>query len=280
MRWRLAGTNLGIPAWNQGALRSSASSFRLFRLSVLSGKGGGVGVEPWVLPSAGTELLDVLICDLLFDLNSASVPESGQLCPILKRKRWKSCHSHKSYTFRGYFNGFGEGRGRSGETGFGCLTCCSRCWSSSRWWTRWSCCRGFRMVGSCCRTASYPPSRWSPRLCSPRNGACSMGWLACCYRWRAGSCHPHRSAQERRVHLSNPSPAALSAAACPLASCTSLTRSVSCSHRCSACSAGICSSARPRLLWVQERSWMTAADRGSCSAPGIIRIVLETHSEH
>jgi len=40
-----------------------------------------------VLPSAGTELLDVLICDLLFDLNSASVPEPGQLCPILKTKR-------------------------------------------------------------------------------------------------------------------------------------------------------------------------------------------------
>lgn len=39
-----------------------------------------------MLPSAGTELLDVLICDLLFDLNSASVPESGQLCPILKIK--------------------------------------------------------------------------------------------------------------------------------------------------------------------------------------------------
>lgn len=39
-----------------------------------------------MLPSAGTELLDVLICDLLFDLNSASVPESGQLCPILKVK--------------------------------------------------------------------------------------------------------------------------------------------------------------------------------------------------
>lgn len=39
-----------------------------------------------MLPSAGTELLDVLICDLLFDLNSASVPESGQLCPILKMK--------------------------------------------------------------------------------------------------------------------------------------------------------------------------------------------------
>lgn len=43
-------------------------------------------MEPCVLPSAGTELLDVLICDLLFDLNSASVPESGQLWPILKMK--------------------------------------------------------------------------------------------------------------------------------------------------------------------------------------------------
>lgn len=75
--------SLGIPAWNQGALRSSASSLRLFKLSVLSGKGGGVGVEPWVLPSAGTELLEVLICDLLFDLNSVSVPELGELCPIL-----------------------------------------------------------------------------------------------------------------------------------------------------------------------------------------------------
>ena len=53
--------NLGIPAWTQGALRSSASSLRLFKLSVLSGRGGGVGVEPCVLPSAGTELLDVLI---------------------------------------------------------------------------------------------------------------------------------------------------------------------------------------------------------------------------
>lgn len=39
-----------------------------------------------MLPSAGTELLDVLICDLLFDLNSASVPESRQLCPILKKE--------------------------------------------------------------------------------------------------------------------------------------------------------------------------------------------------
>lgn len=39
-----------------------------------------------MLPSAGTELLDVLICDLLFDLNSASVAKSGQLCPILKMK--------------------------------------------------------------------------------------------------------------------------------------------------------------------------------------------------
>lgn len=39
-----------------------------------------------MLPSAGTELLDVLICDLLFDLKSTSVPELGQLCPILKMK--------------------------------------------------------------------------------------------------------------------------------------------------------------------------------------------------
>lgn len=103
----VAGTNLGIPAWNQGALRSSASSLRLFRLSVLSGKGGGVGVEPWVLPSAGTELLDVLICDLLFDLNSASVPESGQLCPILKIKE-------PSFTNRREARDRGE-KGASGE---------------------------------------------------------------------------------------------------------------------------------------------------------------------
>ena len=46
-----------------------------------------------MLPSAGTELLDVLICDLLFDLNSASVPESGQLCPILKMKELVRCRS-------------------------------------------------------------------------------------------------------------------------------------------------------------------------------------------
>lgn len=60
-----------------------------------------------MLPSAGTELLDVLICDLLFDLNSASVPESGQLCPILKIKE-------PSFTNRREARDRGE-KGASGE---------------------------------------------------------------------------------------------------------------------------------------------------------------------
>lgn len=49
-----------------------------------------------MLPSAGTELLDVLICDLLFDLNSASVPESGQLCPILKKDERAAIHTSRT----------------------------------------------------------------------------------------------------------------------------------------------------------------------------------------
>lgn len=34
----------------------------------------------------------MLICDLLFDLNSVSAPEPGQLCPILKEREGESCH--------------------------------------------------------------------------------------------------------------------------------------------------------------------------------------------
>lgn len=76
-------TYLGMPAWNHGARLSSPSSLRLFRLSVRSGSGGGVGVEPSILPSAGTELLDVLICDLRFDLKSASVAPFSEFCASL-----------------------------------------------------------------------------------------------------------------------------------------------------------------------------------------------------
>jgi len=73
----------GIPAWNQGAARSSPSSVRLLRLSVRSGSGGGVGVDPWVLPSAcgcsGQDPeLQELICEIRFDLKSWSV-DAGEL---------------------------------------------------------------------------------------------------------------------------------------------------------------------------------------------------------
>jgi hypothetical protein len=50
---------------------------------VRSGKGGGVGVEPWVLPSVGgcsgqDPELQELICEIRFDLKSWSV-EAGEL---------------------------------------------------------------------------------------------------------------------------------------------------------------------------------------------------------
>lgn len=88
---------LGIPAWNHGAALSSPSSDLLFRLSVLSGNGGGV--ELCVLPSVGGSghdpELDELICEIRFALNSSL---AGEFCDSLSttennnvacQKTWK-----------------------------------------------------------------------------------------------------------------------------------------------------------------------------------------------
>lgn len=67
-----------MPAWNQGAARSSPSSARPVRLSDLSGGGGG-GVGP---AGQEPELLE-LIWEILFDFVSCSV----ELCDNLQLRR-------------------------------------------------------------------------------------------------------------------------------------------------------------------------------------------------
>lgn len=63
---------LGMPAWNQGAARSSPSSALPVRLSTRAGGVGG-GMDPPLLE---------LICDILFALISGSVEH----CDNLDRK--------------------------------------------------------------------------------------------------------------------------------------------------------------------------------------------------